>query len=94
MTVFQYTGTVRPVRCSTIEPSIALPITRVSPHPEVGVLDLRVVQERLQVTAVVLATVMTVVVLILIYPSGLGNPRKSQLVVMSVTVMARWRLRY
>ena len=92
MAVFQYT--VWPVRCSTIEPSIALPITRVSPHAEVGVLDLSVVQERLQVTAVVLATVMTVVVSILIYPSGLGNPRKSDLMVMSVTVMDCRRLRY
>ena len=94
MAVFQYTGTVGPVWCSTIKSSIALPITRVSPHAEVAVLDLGAVQERLQVTAVVVPALVAVVVPVLIYPSGLGNPRKSHLMVMSVTVMACWRLRY
>ena len=85
MAVFQYSVNRRPVRYPAIEGSIALSVTGMSPHARLSGLDITGVKESLHVAGVVLPTKVS---------SGLRNPGKSQLMVVSVTVMAGRRLRY
>ena len=86
MALFESSVKSRPVWCPTIESSVTLPVTRMSPHAEVRLLSITSLQERLHVTAVVGANI--------IVPCGLRNPRQPHLMVMSVTVMVCRRLQY
>ena len=86
MAVFQSTLTSRPVQKPAIESRVPLPVTRMSPHPEIcRLLSLTGQQESLPVTAVLAPARL---------PGRLGHPREAQLVVSVTLLVAGLRLQY